>query len=1107
MLLDTLPVEPASISSAYSFVFDSKKKTLEVSAPLDSVRVCYRVLSKWLTTPLVGRDLSQYETLSLGGERENTGETPNGYIEKEELFDFGGINKYGAITRGVSFGNRQNVFVNAALNLQMNGQLDDNLFVTASITDQNIPYQPEGNTQQIRDFDNVFIKLYNDQFSLQAGDIVLQNPFQEGYFLSYYKNVQGLQASIKGGAQDGWKYESGLSGALSKGKFHSAIVQAVDGLNGPYKLRGPSGERFIIILANSEKVFLDGKQLERGFDKDYVIDYNLGEITFNNHLIITQFSVIRVDYEYAEQFYSRANLSAHQKVSKGNTRLFAHFYREKDNPNANLGFTLDDADLTQLRGIGDQADLAFVTGVDSVLFSENSILYAQKDTLDSDGNLQTIFIRSTDPNAVLYSPTFSEVGAGEGSYVLSEITSNGRVYQWVSPQAGVQQGDYTPGAFVPLPNQRQMVTVGAATRLSKYEEIQIEGAFSDRDNNLYSMLDDGDNKGQALFASFQSKGRPSFFTDYTWQAKVSMEYDQKDFTFIDRYRPILFERDWGVAVSEQENAPDVIFSSQWGLKKDEENQLKWSLNHRKRANQIDGWQQALRFNHEWAGFQFSSDHFLLSNQSGDQFTDWIRSKSDLSYRNGPVVPGVIYEVDQNEIAVQDSVVSSLMNFKATTFYLTQADSSKSNFRMSYQMRSDTYPVDGQMQDYLRSHQVSGVFVKQGRSGKYQFDANYRKVRDLLNVNDIQDEIINGRVNISQRLWKRLITHKFSYATGNSRALRRVFIYLPVNTGEGTHTWRDINGDGIQDLNEFFEAINPDERNYVKIFTPTDDYIVAFQTLYLHTLDIKMPATWKNQGAFKRLVSKLALNVNFNTDFKTSAASYADRLNVFDIDLTDESLVSAQDQRRYTLFFNRNGRGFAADFTHQTRDNKQLLSQGFELKQQSEWLLNMKGDISRVYTWRINATLGRLQNKSDFLVSRNIALFQHSIRPEVIWQPSSQLRFIGNFERKSKQNEFSETSSEAVTSRAYTGEWVWNKAMTGSLRARFSYISMAFVGESSSYLGYLLLDGLQPGTNQTWQANWQQRLSKGMQLSLIYNGRKSEGQRAIHTGTVQVTAFF
>lgn len=132
------------------------------------------------------------------------------------------------------------MFVNSALNLQLEGAISDNLNIRASITDQIVPFQAEGNTQQIQDFDNVLIELYNDDFSLAAGDVVLQQ--RQSEFLRYYKNVQGLQISSNYQLNEKWTPSSQGFVSIAKGKFASIQLPIIEDTLGLYRIGGPNNE-------------------------------------------------------------------------------------------------------------------------------------------------------------------------------------------------------------------------------------------------------------------------------------------------------------------------------------------------------------------------------------------------------------------------------------------------------------------------------------------------------------------------------------------------------------------------------------------------------------------------------------------------------------------------------------------------------------------------------------------------------------------------------------------------------------------------------------------------------------------------------------------------
>ncbi|MBC8085331.1 MAG: hypothetical protein H7Z21_19205 [Hymenobacter sp.] len=218
-LPDTLTVVPASVSiNGRAVAHDPRtdryryRQPRRVPAPdagqpdiilpgPDSVLVCYRVLPLRLTAPQFRRPRRLLDSVDFP--RRTFG--VQDFTVKEQILSTPGISKTGNLARGISFGNAQNVFVNSSLNLQLEGQLTENINLTAAISDQSVPFQPEGNTQQLQEFDRIYLTLTSQRWNLTAGDVVLRN--KPDYFLRFYKNVQGAAVEVNLG-QPG----AGLSG-------------------------------------------------------------------------------------------------------------------------------------------------------------------------------------------------------------------------------------------------------------------------------------------------------------------------------------------------------------------------------------------------------------------------------------------------------------------------------------------------------------------------------------------------------------------------------------------------------------------------------------------------------------------------------------------------------------------------------------------------------------------------------------------------------------------------------------------------------------------------------------------------------------------------------
>ena len=203
------------------------------------------------------------------------------------------------------------------LRMQIQGALGPDLQINGVLSDQNLPIQPEGNTKTLDEIDKVYLQVNHDNFLITAGDIDVS--YSSGKFMNVDRKMIGLNNNFK---YKEWSGNAVFAG--SKGKLNQIEFKGIDGKQGPYKLTSGDGNRDIIILAGSERVWLNGMRMVRGENNDYIVNYAVGELTFMPRHLIYFDSDIYVEYQYSDEQYNRSVLGTSMKrdlKNKGNIQL------------------------------------------------------------------------------------------------------------------------------------------------------------------------------------------------------------------------------------------------------------------------------------------------------------------------------------------------------------------------------------------------------------------------------------------------------------------------------------------------------------------------------------------------------------------------------------------------------------------------------------------------------------------------------------------------------------------------------------------------------------------------------------------------------------------
>ena len=97
----------------------------------------------------------------------------------------------GSQTVGISVGSGRGVSPNQELRVNVEGKASENITVLALLSDQDLPIQPEGTTENIQDIDQKLIRITHPNMRGTLGDI--EGSLGPSEFIFFPRALEGVQ--------------------------------------------------------------------------------------------------------------------------------------------------------------------------------------------------------------------------------------------------------------------------------------------------------------------------------------------------------------------------------------------------------------------------------------------------------------------------------------------------------------------------------------------------------------------------------------------------------------------------------------------------------------------------------------------------------------------------------------------------------------------------------------------------------------------------------------------------------------------------------------------------------------------------------------------------
>ena len=189
----------------------------------------------------------------------------------------------------------------------------------------------------------------------------------------------------------------------------------------------------------------------------------------------------------------------------------------------------------------------------------------------------------------------------------------------------------------------------------------------------------------------------------------------------------------------------------------------------------------------------------------------------------------------------DTLSASSYSFNEIQAFLNTLDSTKAKATLVAKQRTDQLPVGEGFRNSTLAQELSlTTDFSTNQKHTVRTTTTYRKLSsaDSALVQIEPTKTLLNRIDHFVSLFKGVLTATTYYEVGTGQERKQDYYYLEVPAGQGVYAYlEDYNGNGVKDLDEFAPAAFQSDAKFIRVFVPTNEYVITRSNRFSEVLTI------------------------------------------------------------------------------------------------------------------------------------------------------------------------------------------------------------------------------------------------------------------------------